>query len=171
LRALIPGFGRSRTARLFRQGVALRLFLRSIGGEHEREKKLFQTEQRMKTRIATDQAPQAIGPYSQAIRLGDLLFVSGQIPLDPKTGQLVQGDIEAQTRQVMENLKAVVAAAGMSLADALKATCFLKSMGDFGKFNGIYAGYFGETPPARETVEVARLPRDVLVEVSLICGR
>lgn len=125
----------------------------------------------MKTRIATDKAPQAIGPYSQAIKLGNLLFISGQIPIDPKTGQLVQADIEVQTRQVMENLSAIAAEAGMSLADALKASCFLKNMGDFAKFNGVYAGYFGETPPARETVEVARLPRDVLVEVSLICGR
>jgi 2-iminobutanoate/2-iminopropanoate deaminase len=125
----------------------------------------------MKQKVATTNAPQAIGPYSQAIQLGNLLFVSGQIPIDPQTGNLVQGDIEAQTRQVMENLKAVVAAAGMTLADALKATCFLKSMGDFTTFNGVYAGYFGDTPPARETVEVARLPRDVLVEVSLICGR
>ncbi len=125
----------------------------------------------MKKKISTDKAPQAIGPYSQAIQLGQLLFVSGQIPIDPKTGNLVPGDIEAQTKQVMENLKAVVAAAGLSLADALKATCFLKSMGDFAKFNGIYGGYFGDTPPARETVEVARLPRDVLVEVSLICGK
>lgn len=125
----------------------------------------------MKKRISTDQAPQAIGPYSQAIQFGNLLFVSGQVPLDPRTGNLVAGDIEAQTRQVMENLKAVVAAAGMTLADGLKATCFLKNMDDFAKFNGVYAGYFGDTPPARETVEVARLPRDVLVEVSLICGK
>lgn len=125
----------------------------------------------MKKRISTAQAPQAIGPYSQAIQFGNLLFVSGQVPLDPGTGNLVAGDIEAQTRQVMENLKAIVAAAGMTLAEALKATCFLKNMGDFAKFNGIYAGYFGDTPPARETVEVARLPRDVLVEVSLICGK
>jgi 2-iminobutanoate/2-iminopropanoate deaminase len=125
----------------------------------------------VKKRISTNQAPQALGPYSQAVQLGNLLFVSGQVPLDPRTGNLVPGDIEAQTRQVMENLKAVVAAAGMTLADALKATCFLKNMGDFAKFNGIYAGYFGEIPPARETVEVARLPRDVLVEVSLICGK
>ena len=124
----------------------------------------------MKKKISTDKAPQAIGPYSQAIQLGSLLFVSGQIPIDPKTANLVPGDIEAQTRQVMENLKAIVTAAGMTLADALKATCFLKNMSDFAKFNGIYAGYFGDTPPARETVEVARLPRDVLVEVSLICG-
>jgi 2-iminobutanoate/2-iminopropanoate deaminase len=125
----------------------------------------------MKKKIATDKAPQAIGPYSQGIQLANLLFVSGQIPLDPKTGNLVQGDIEAQTRQVMENLKAIVATAGLTLSDALKATCFLKNMGDFAKFNGIYAGYFGDSPPARETVEVARLPRDVLVEVSLICGK
>jgi 2-iminobutanoate/2-iminopropanoate deaminase len=125
----------------------------------------------VKKKISTDRAPQAIGPYSQAIQFGNLLFVSGQIALDPKTGNLVEGDIEAQTQQVMENLKAIVAAAGMTLADALKATCFLKNMGDFVKFNGVYAGYFGDTPPARETVEVARLPRDVLVEVSLICGR
>jgi 2-iminobutanoate/2-iminopropanoate deaminase len=125
----------------------------------------------MKRKISTDQAPQAIGPYSQAIQFGNLLFVSGQVALEPKTGNLVAGDIEAQTKQVMENLKAIVAAAGLTLADALKATCFLKNMGDFAKFNGIYAGYFGDTPPARETVEVARLPRDVLVEVSLICGK
>jgi 2-iminobutanoate/2-iminopropanoate deaminase len=124
----------------------------------------------MKKRISTDKAPQAIGPYSQAIQLGQLLFVSGQIPIDPRTGNLVQGDIELQTKQVMENLKATVAAAGMTLANALKATCFLKNMGDFARFNAIYGGYFGDTPPARETVEVARLPRDVLVEVSLICG-
>jgi 2-iminobutanoate/2-iminopropanoate deaminase len=125
----------------------------------------------MKRKISTDQAPQAIGPYSQAIQFGNLLFVSGQVALEPNTGNLVAGDIEAQTKQVMENLKAIVAAAGLTLADALKATCFLKNMGDFAKFNGIYAGYFGDTPPARETVEVARLPRDVLVEVSLICGK
>jgi 2-iminobutanoate/2-iminopropanoate deaminase len=125
----------------------------------------------MKRKLSTDQAPQAIGPYSQAIQFGNLLFVSGQVALEPKTGNLVAGDIEAQTKQVMENLKAIVAAAGMTLADALKATCFLKNMGDFAKFNGIYAGYFGDAPPARETVEVARLPRDVLVEVSLICGK
>ena len=124
----------------------------------------------MKKRIATALAPQAIGPYSQAIQLGNLLFISGQIPLDPQTGQLVQGDIEVQTKRVMENLAAIAAAAGMRLADALKASCFLKSMEDFGRFNGVYATYFGDTPPAREAVEVARLPRDVLVEVSLICG-
>jgi 2-iminobutanoate/2-iminopropanoate deaminase len=125
----------------------------------------------MKKKIATDLAPQALGPYSQAIQFGNLLFVSGQVPLDPRTGELVAGGIEMQTKQVMENLTAIVASAGMSLADALKATCFLKNMGDFAKFNSVYAAYFGDTPPARETVEVARLPRDVLVEVSLVCGK
>lgn len=125
----------------------------------------------MKEKIATEKAPKALGPYSQAIRLGNLLFVSGQVPIDPASGELVGGGIEAQTRQVMENLKAVVEAAGMNLSDTLKATCFLKDMGEFAKFNAIYGGYFGDMPPARETVEVARLPRDVSVEVSLICGR
>jgi 2-iminobutanoate/2-iminopropanoate deaminase len=124
----------------------------------------------MKKRIATALAPQAIGPYSQAIQSGNLLFISGQIPIDPTTGQLVQGGIEVQTKRVMENLTAIAEAAGMRLADALKASCFLKSMEDFNRFNDVYATYFGDTPPARETVEVARLPRDVLVEVSLICG-
>ncbi len=125
----------------------------------------------MKEKIATEKAPKALGPYSQAIRFGNLLFVSGQVAIDPATGELAAGDIEAQTRQVMENLKAVVAAAGMSLGDALKASCFLKDMGEFARFNAVYGTYFGDTPPARETVEVARLPRDVRVEVSLICGR
>ena len=125
----------------------------------------------MKKKIATPKAPQAIGPYSQAIQLGSLLFISGQIPLDPQTGELVQGDIEVQTKQVLENLAAIAEAGGLRLTDALKASCFLKSMEDFGRFNAVYATYFGDTPPARETVEVARLPRDVLVEVSLVCGR
>jgi 2-iminobutanoate/2-iminopropanoate deaminase len=125
----------------------------------------------MKKTIATASAPKALGPYSQAVQLGNLLFVSGQVPIDPGNGELVAGGIEAQTRQVMENLKAVVEAAGLTLSDALKATCFLRDMGEFAKFNAVYAGYFGDAPPARETVEVARLPRDVSVEVSLICGR
>jgi 2-iminobutanoate/2-iminopropanoate deaminase len=125
----------------------------------------------MKKKIATANAPQAIGPYSQGIQLGNLLFVSGQIPLDPESGNLVKGDIEVQARQVMENLKAIVTTAGFTLDDALQASCFLKDMGDFARFNGVYGAYFGETPPARVTVEVARLPRDVLVEVALICGK
>ena len=121
--------------------------------------------------IATPNAPKAIGPYSQAIKYGNLLFVSGQIAIDPKTGNLLKGSIEEQTKLVLENLKAVVEASGMSLKHVLKTSCFLKNMDDFAKFNEVYATYFGESPPARETVEVARLPRDVLVEVSCICGK
>jgi 2-iminobutanoate/2-iminopropanoate deaminase len=124
----------------------------------------------MKKKIATAAAPQAIGPYSQAIQFGDFLFVSGQIAIDPVSGELVAGDIEAQTKRVMQNLKTIVETAGLTMDDALKATCFLKRMEDFSRFNAVYAEFVGAVPPARETVEVARLPRNVLVEVSLICG-
>lgn len=124
----------------------------------------------MKKIISTDKAPAAIGPYSQAIRLGNLLFVSGQIALDPKTGDLVEGDIEIQTNRVLKNLKAIIEEAGMNLQNVLKCTCFLKNMEDFARFNSVYNNYFKESLPARETVEVARLPKDVLVEVSSICG-
>ena len=123
----------------------------------------------MNEKIATPNAPQAIGPYSQAIRHGDLLFVSGQIALDPQTGNLVEGDIEAQTEQVLKNIAAIIDAAGMTLQDVVKCTCFLKDMSDFAKFNAVYEKYFGQSLPARETVEVARLPKDVMVEVSAIC--
>ena len=123
----------------------------------------------MKKIIATKDAPQAIGPYSQAIRHGDLLFVSGQIALDPQTGNLVEGDIEAQTEQVLKNIAAIIDAAGMTLQDVVKCTCFLKDMNDFARFNAVYEKYFGQSLPARETVEVARLPKDVMVEVSAIC--
>jgi 2-iminobutanoate/2-iminopropanoate deaminase len=125
----------------------------------------------MKKILATDNAPQAIGPYSQAIQYGDFLFVSGQIAIDPKTGNIIEGDIEAQTEQVLKNISAIIAAAGMSLQNTVKCTCFLKDMNDFVRFNAVYENYFGENPPARETVEVARLPKDVLVEVSAICGK
>ena len=124
----------------------------------------------MKKIISTHKAPTAIGPYSQAIQLGNLLFVSGQIALDPKTGELVEGDIEMQTIRVLKNLKAIIEEAGMNLEDVLKCTCFLKNMEDFAHFNSVYNNYFKESLPARETVEVARLPKDVLVEVSAICG-
>ena len=123
----------------------------------------------MKKIIATKDAPQAIGPYSQAIRHGDLLFVSGQIALDPRTGNLVEGDIEAQTEKVLKNIAAIIDAAGMTLQDVVKCTCFLKDMNDFARFNAVYEKYFGQSLPARETVEVARLPKDVMVEVSAIC--
>lgn len=124
----------------------------------------------MKQIISTDKAPAAIGPYSQAVQFGELLFVSGQIPLDPQTGEIVEGDIEVQTRQVMENLKAIIESAGMNLQNVLKCSCFLSSMDNFVKFNSVYDAYFKESLPARETVEVSRLPKDVLVEVSAICG-
>ena len=124
----------------------------------------------MKKIIATDRAPAAIGPYCQAVQFGNLLFVSGQIALDPKTGELVAGDIEAQTRQVLENIKAIIEGAGMTLQNVLKCSCFLNNMEDFTKFNAVYDSYFNKSLPARETVEVARLPKDVLVEVSAICG-
>lgn len=125
----------------------------------------------MKKILATDNAPQAIGPYSQAIQYGDFLFVSGQIAIDPKTGNIIEGDIEAQTEQVLKNISAIIKEAGMSLQNTVKCTCFLKDMNDFVRFNSVYENYFGESPPARETVEVARLPKDVLVEVSAICGK
>jgi len=124
----------------------------------------------MKKIISTDKAPAAIGPYSQAVQFGNLLFVSGQIALNPKTGELVDGDIEVQTQQVLENLKAIIEGAGLTLQNALKCSCFLNNMGDFPKFNAVYDSYFKESLPARETVEVSRLPKDVLVEVSAICG-
>jgi 2-iminobutanoate/2-iminopropanoate deaminase len=125
----------------------------------------------MNEKIATPNAPQAIGPYSQAIRYGDFLFVSGQIAIDPQTADIIEGDIEAQTEQVLKNITAIIEAAGMSLQDVVKCTCFLKDMNDFVRFNGVYEKYFGEILPARETVEVSRLPKDVRVEVSAICGK
>ena len=124
----------------------------------------------MKKIITTDKAPAAIGPYSQAVQFGNLLFVSGQIALVPQTGEIVDGDIEAQTRQVLENIKTIIEAAGMSLQNVLKCSCFLNSMQDFVRFNEVYDSYFADSLPARETVEVAKLPKDVLVEVSAICG-
>ena len=125
---------------------------------------------RMKKIISTTKAPAAIGPYSQAIQYGDLLFVSGQIALSPETGKLVEGDIEVQTKQVLKNVKAIIEEAGMTLGNVLKCSCFLKNMDDFVKFNAVYDSFLGASPPARETVEVGRLPKDVLVEVSAICG-
>jgi len=124
----------------------------------------------MKKIISTNRAPAAIGPYSQAVKFGEFLFVSGQIALDPQSGDFIDGDIEAQTAQVLENLKAIIEAAGMKMANVLKCSCFLSDMNDFVKFNSVYERYFGDSAPARETVEVSRLPRDMRVEVSAICG-
>jgi 2-iminobutanoate/2-iminopropanoate deaminase len=121
----------------------------------------------MNTPVHSDRAPAAIGPYSQAVRVGDLLFTSGSIPLRPD-GALVEGDVRVQTEQVLENLKAVLEAAGTTLAHAVKCTCFLADMGDFAAMNEVYARYFGEAPPARSTVEVARLPRDVRIEIECV---
>ena len=118
--------------------------------------------------ITSDQAPKAIGPYSQAIRVGSLLFLSGQTPLDPKTGGIAGDDITSQTRRVIENLKAVLSSAGASLADVVKTTVFLKNMDHFGDMNKVYGEYFSMDPPARSTVEVARLPKNALVEIEAL---
>jgi 2-iminobutanoate/2-iminopropanoate deaminase len=125
----------------------------------------------MKTIINTPNAPKAIGPYSQAVRYGELLFVSGMLGMDPKTGEFAGSDIETQAMRVLENLKGVIEASGMSLQNVLKSTVFLKDMNDFAKFNEIYGRYFKEAPPARETVQVAKLPRDAAIEISVICGK
>jgi 2-iminobutanoate/2-iminopropanoate deaminase len=122
----------------------------------------------MKEIIATDRGPKAIGPYSQAIRANGFVFLSGQIPFDPATGQLVTGDVTAQTTRVLDNVKAIAEAAGSSLDKAVKATVFLKDMNDFAAMNEVYGKYFAHNPPARSTVEVARLPRDARVEIELI---
>lgn len=122
----------------------------------------------MRDAVSTDAAPKAIGPYSQAIRAGGFLFVSGQIPLDPATGQVVEGGIEVQTRRVMDNLAAVLAAAGTSMAGVVRSTIYLADLADFAVVNEIYGGYFDAPAPARATVQVARLPRDARVEIDVI---
>jgi 2-iminobutanoate/2-iminopropanoate deaminase len=124
-----------------------------------------------KKAVSTKNAPAAIGPYSQAVRIGDFLYTSGQVGLDPATGTLVSGGIEAQTTRVLENLKAVLDAAGIDFTHVVKTTVFLKDMGDFAAMNAIYGKYFapeGVVAPARSTVEVARLPKDALVEIEAI---
>ena len=124
-----------------------------------------------KQAVSTKSAPAAIGPYSQAVRIGDFIYTSGQVALDPATGALVEGGIEAQTTRVLENLKAVLEAAQTGLTNVVKTTVFLKNMGDFAAMNAIYAQYFapdGVVAPARSTVEVARLPKDALVEIEVI---
>jgi 2-iminobutanoate/2-iminopropanoate deaminase len=118
--------------------------------------------------IQTDRAPQAIGPYSQAIKANGFVFASGQIPLDPATMQIVEGGVEEQTARVLDNLKAVLEAAGSSLDRVVKTTVYLADMNEFAAMNEIYARYFGATKPARATVQVARLPRDVKVEIDVV---
>ncbi len=122
----------------------------------------------MKEIISTDRAPKAIGPYSQAVKSGGFIFTAGQIALDPASGQIIEGDVGKQTTRVMENLKAIVEAAGSTLDRAIKATVYLKDMNDFSEMNTVYGRYFAQNPPARSTVEAARLPRDVRVEIDLI---
>ena len=124
----------------------------------------------MKHAISSGDAPKAIGPYSQAVKAGQLLFLSGQVPLDPATGQMIDGDIAAQTRRVFENLGAVLKAGGRSFADVVRTTVFLADMNDFAAMNEVYGQYFTEPYPARATVQVARLPKDARVEIDLIAS-
>jgi len=120
--------------------------------------------------IATDRAPQAIGPYSQAVRVGNLVFASGQIPIDPNTGEFVPGGIAEQTEQVLRNLTAVFEAAGLGLSKVIKTTVFLADMNDFTAMNEVYGRFFAEQPPARATVQAAGLPRDARVEIEAIAA-
>jgi 2-iminobutanoate/2-iminopropanoate deaminase len=122
----------------------------------------------MREVIATNNGPKAIGPYSQAIKANGFVFLSGQIALDPATQQLIDGDVSAQTERVLQNLSGILQAAGSSLAQVVKTSVFLKNMSDFAAMNEVYGRHFTQTPPARSTVEVARLPKDVLVEIDVI---
>lgn len=125
-----------------------------------------------KTIISTEKAPAAIGPYSQAVRAGNLLFISGQIPVEPLGGALVKGGVEQQARRVLENIGAILSAEGLSYSSVVKTTCYLRRMSDFDCVNRVYADYFASGPPARACVEVSRLPRDVDIEIEAIasCG-
>ncbi|HHV71371.1 MAG TPA: RidA family protein [Clostridia bacterium] len=122
----------------------------------------------IKKQISTSKAPQAIGPYSQAIKVGNFVFTSGQIPLDPVNGEIVGDDIASQTEQVLKNLAAILEEAGSSLEQVVKTTVFLKDMNDFAKMNEVYANYFGQSLPSRSAVQVGRLPKDVLIEIEAI---
>ncbi len=118
--------------------------------------------------VYTERAPKPVGPYSQAIIAGNFIFTAGQIPIDPKTNQIVQGDIKEQTRQVLENLKAVLEEAGATFDDVVKVTVYMRDLNEFSAMNEVYSEYFKNSPPARTTVEVSRLPRDVKIEIDLI---
>ncbi|NWG04703.1 MAG: RidA family protein [Syntrophaceae bacterium] len=118
--------------------------------------------------IQTDKAPKAIGPYSQAIQAGNFMFLSGQIPLDPKTGEFVKGDIRRQTQQVLENIKGILESQGLRMGNVVKVLLFLKDIGNFNQVNEVYATYFPSSPPARSTVEVSRLPKDAEIEIEVI---
>jgi 2-iminobutanoate/2-iminopropanoate deaminase len=125
----------------------------------------------VKTPVLTAQAPQPIGPYSQAIRHGDTIYVAGQIPVDPATGKLVAGGIEEQTARVLDSVKAILLAAGVRMDDVLSTTVYLADLGDFARMNGVYATYFTTAPPARATVQVAALPLGAAVEIAVVAGR
>lgn len=125
----------------------------------------------MKNIISTPNAPAAIGPYSQGVDGGGIVITSGQLPIDPATGVFAEGGIAGQTKQSLENVKAVLAAAGLSMENVIKTTVFLKDMNDFAAMNEVYASFFPQTPPARSAVEVARLPKDALVEIEAIAVR
>ncbi len=124
----------------------------------------------MKQIIKTLDAAQPVGPYNQAVKVGNMLYVSGQIPLDPKTGELVKGDVPEQTRMVMENMRAILAAAGMDFSNVIKCNIFITDMKEFPKLNEVYGSYFTEDPPARETIQVGALPKFVDVEISCIAA-
>lgn len=121
--------------------------------------------------VSTPKAPAAIGPYSQAIRCGNLLFISGQIPLDPETGELIRGDAGEQTERALKNLKGILEAEGMGLDDVVKVTLYLKDLGNFDRVNEVYKRYFVSAPPARSTVEVSRLPKDAEIEIEAIAWK
>lgn len=121
--------------------------------------------------IRTDNAPAPIGPYNQAVQFGNMLFVSGQIAINPQTGELYTGDIQTETKLVMENLKAILTEAGMDFSNVLKSTIFLMDMGQFAQVNEVYGNYFTDNPPARETVQVAGLPKGVKVEISVVAAK
>ena len=122
----------------------------------------------MRKAVTTSKAPKAIGPYSQAVKCNGLIFVSGQVAIDPATQQIIEGDVAAQTERVMKNLSAILTASGSKMDQVLRSTVFLKNMDDFAAMNAVYAKYFKTEPPARSTVEVARLPKDVLLEIDVI---
>lgn len=121
--------------------------------------------------INTTSAPAPIGPYNQAVQFGNMLFISGQIALDPATGELVQGDVQAEARQVMKNLSAILSAAGMDFSNVLKSSIFLMNMGQFAQVNEVYGSHFGDDAPARETIQVAGLPKGVKVEISMVAAK
>ena len=125
----------------------------------------------MRDVVLTDRGPKPIGPYSQAVRANGFLFISGQVALDPKTGEMMEADIRKQTERVLENVRGIVEAAGSKMTHVVKTTVFLKDMNDFGTMNEVYSDYFTTTPPARSTVQVSRLPKDALVEIEVIAAQ